>query len=94
MSATKISHLTDGSLVLETFDYRSEFSFDDFAQWISEQLNILPSDGSLSEDMEPFHFNWDGDIFEAGWNDEHGCFIGADPKLEQKLKAIQAALAE
>ena len=94
MSATKISRRTDGNLVLETFDYRSEFVFDDFAQWISEQLDILPSDGSISEDMEPFHFTWDGGVFEAGWSDEHGCFVGADAKLEHKLKAMQNALAE
>ncbi|MFA6113412.1 MAG: hypothetical protein WC729_05455 [Sphingomonas sp.] len=93
VSTTRIVTLDDGAPVLETFDFRSEFAFDDFASWIAERLNIHPTSGEIGEDMEPFSFQWGGSTSEAGWSDEHGCFITATADLKDQLQMIQSALS-
>ncbi|WP_439539191.1 hypothetical protein [Sphingomonas sp.] len=93
MSVTRIVCLDDGRSILETFDFRSEFSFDDFAVWISDCLEIRPEGVALGDDMQPFSFFWDGELFEAAWTDDNGCFIRAPNGGWDKLKAMQSALA-
>ncbi len=90
MSATKIVTLKDGAFVLETFDFRSEFAFSDFAWWISEQLHLSPSGTAV----QPFCFDWDGSAFEAAWTLEHGCHIKANCGLQDQLRKLQLALSE
>ena len=93
MTATKISILDDGTPVLETFDFRSEFAFDEFASWVTEALDVHPIAGEIGDDMEPFRFVWNGSIFNAGWNDEHGCFIAATTELKDLLRQMRGALS-
>jgi hypothetical protein len=47
MTATKITTLDNGAPVLETFDFRSEFAFDDFASWVADTLGIYPISGEI-----------------------------------------------
>lgn len=93
MTTTKITELNDGTSVLETYDFRSEFVFDEFASWVCETLDVRPIAGEIREDMEPFEFEWNGSAFEAGWNDELGCFIAAMGKRANLLRQMQAALS-
>lgn len=93
MTATKITVLDDGTSVLETFDFRSEFAFDEFASWVCETLDVRPIASEIRDDMEPFKFEWNGSAFDAGWNDEHGCFIATTIERANLLQKMQAALA-
>jgi hypothetical protein len=93
MTATKITALDDGTPVLETFDFRSEFAFDDFASWVAETLDVRPISGEIQDDMEPFSFEWNGSLFSAGWNDEHGCFISTATERKDLLRQMQGALS-
>lgn len=93
MTATKITMLDDGTPALETFDFRSEFAFDEFAAWVTEVLNVRPISGVIGDDMEPFSFEWNGAVFNAGWDDEHGCFIAATTGLQDSLRKMQGALS-
>ncbi len=94
MSATKLVELPTGNSLLETFDFRSEFSFDDFAQWICGVLNVHPLGGIVTEDMEPFEFPYRNSLLRAGWSEEHGCYIEAGSESRQDLEALQLALSE
>jgi len=93
MTAAKITQLDDGTSILETFDFRSEFAFDDFASWIADKLRIHPISGEIGTNMEPFSFEWGGSVFEAAWNDEHGCFIAATGGPNEVLAELQSALS-
>ena len=93
MTATKITTLDDGSSVLETFDYRSEFAFDDFASWIADTLIINLISGEIGDDTEPFSFEWSGFVFQAAWNNQHGCFIALADGPNEALRQIQSALS-
>jgi hypothetical protein len=86
--------LDDGGSVLETYDFRSRPFFDEFARWVLESLNIRPISGQIRDEMEPFSFVWDGSVFEAASDDKCGCFIRAPLGLEDKLRSLQARLAE
>lgn len=92
MTATKITILGDGTPVLETFDFRSEFALDDFASWVAETLDIHPLSGEIRDDMKPFEFEWNGSVFKVDWNDELGCFIAATAERQGLLRQMQAAL--
>lgn len=93
MSATKLVSVEGGNTLLETFDFRSEFSFDDFVEWIGETLNVRPLGGIITEDMEPFEFVYRNSLFRAAWSDERGCYIEAGPASHADLEALQKALA-
>ena len=93
MTATKITTLADGTAILETFDYRSEFAFDDFVCWIADTLGIHPVSGEIEEDMEPFDFEWRGSIFKARWDDDHGCFVEALAQQIDLLRQMQSELS-
>ena len=92
MTATRIFELEDGSSVLETFDFRSEFAFDDFAEWIAETLHVRPERPDTEGEMEPFSFEWRGSIYEGAYSEEWGCFIKAAPELNDQLRQMQAVL--
>ena len=85
--------LNDGSAVLEAFDYRSEFAFDDFTSWIADTLIINPISGEIGDNTEPFSFEWSGSVFKAAWNDLHGCFIALADGPNEALRQIQGALS-
>jgi hypothetical protein len=93
MTATKITVLGDGTSVLETLDFRSEFVFNDFASWVCETLDVRPIAGEIREDMEPFRFEWNGSAFDVGWNEEHGCFVAATGERANLLREMQVALS-
>lgn len=93
MPAIKITEFGDGTSVLETFDFRSEFVFDDFASWVCEALDVRPIAGEIREDMEPFKFEWNGSVFDVGWNDERGCFIAATGERANLLRKMQTTLS-
>ncbi|WP_146151146.1 hypothetical protein [Allosphingosinicella deserti] len=93
MTATRIVELDDGSSVLETLDFRSEFSFEDFAEWITAALRVQPKSGVIVADMQPFTFDWEGSTFDAAWSDDHGCFVKAPFGQTAQLRALQSALA-
>lgn len=93
MTATRIVELGDESTVLETFDFRSEFAFDEFSEWIGQTLRLQPDCGIIREDMPPFSFDWNGPTFQAAWSEEHGCFIKAPPGFAGQLRQMQSALA-
>jgi hypothetical protein len=92
VTATKLVPLANGNILLETVDYRSEFAFDDFADWISSTLEVRPVGGIVTEDMEPFDFVFRDSVFHAGWNDEHGCYVEAGPNSRLELEEMQRAL--
>jgi|GEM_PF-6377017 hypothetical protein len=94
MTATKIVELDDGRVLLETFDYRSEFSFDDFAAWIAQALAIEANGARIGEDTEPFQFDFLGSTFRAAYDDEHGCVVEAPATLRRELEELQKKLAE
>lgn len=93
MTATKITTREDGTPILETWDFRSEFAFDDFASWLADSLGIQPASGEVGEDMEPFSFEWNSAVFEAAWNDEHGCFVAVTGGQHAMLGQMQKALS-
>jgi hypothetical protein len=93
LTTTKLSTSSDGSTVLETFDFRLEFAFDDFASWIADRLDIHPVYGRIIEDMQPFEFEWNGAVFKADWSDQLGCFIGTVDDQQEALKQMQIALS-
>jgi hypothetical protein len=43
--------------------------------------------------MVPFSFEWNGLVFNAAWNDEHGCFISPAGGPGETLRQMQRALS-
>lgn len=92
MTATRVTALDDGTPILETFDFRSEFAFDEFASWLAENLGIHAIVDEPRVEIEPFDFQWNGLGFRAAWDDEHGCFIAAIGGSSEALAQIQRAI--
>ena len=90
MTATRIVLSENGRSRLETFDYRSEFAFDDFAELIASTLGVQPTNGVIREEMSPFDFVFEGSILHAAWSDEHGCYVEGE---HRELEAVQQALS-
>lgn len=93
MSATKISTPDAQRVLIETFDYRSEFSCDDFCDWVSQALNVSLIQSELTDGYSPRHFEFEGQKFVIGWDDEHGCFIEGKPTQRTTLDRVQSILA-
>jgi hypothetical protein len=92
VSATHIHAPDEHRLIIETFDYRSEFSFDDFCDWLSETLKVAPERLDQGNELAPRPFKFEGNSFSAAWSDEFGSHIEGRGSQRQQLERIQAIL--
>ncbi len=94
MTTTKVVIIADGCSALETFDYRSQYSLEDFAIWVSQRLRISFGEHHFGEEAQPCDFEWEGSIFTIRWSDERGSHIIAAPGLDHQLRSMQKMLAD
>jgi hypothetical protein len=93
LSATGIKDLPDGRVLLETFDFRSEFAFEEFVEWIAEALNVRPRPCGGAEVPAPILFDFEGMTWRAAWSDEYGCHVEGPASQRTNLERMQAALS-
>jgi hypothetical protein len=73
--ATRLVLPGAGRVLIETFDCRSEDIFDEFCAWVGEALRVEIRPHSEDESVVPRAFEWGGEVFYLGWEDEHGCYV-------------------
>ncbi|HEX8667323.1 MAG TPA: hypothetical protein VF727_03000 [Allosphingosinicella sp.] len=92
MTATRIERLNDGTRVLEAFDFRSEFAFEEFCRWIANALNVSLQPARTASWPEARISEWRGEIFRLTRADEFGCHVRATGRESSCLETMQKVL--
>ncbi len=90
---TKLTSTNDGRLRIETQDYRSEFSFEDFCSDCAQSLDVRLMPVRPDDETSPRSFTFDGHAFLAAWEDAHGSHVIGSEALRSVMENMRRRLA-
>lgn len=92
MTATKLVKLKHDHLILETYDFRSAFSFLDFCESLKKKLKVEMEPRTIVEPLEPRRLIFGEAVSWVGWSEINGLHIMGTqtqkPVLEHIIRAL------